>query len=183
MARRQAGPIWLLILGTIFATVGYFVAFHFGKPIVNSARQSETWPTVPGVIERSEVATSRSKGKTMYDFDVSYAYTVDGKAYHGSTVWFGGDYRSSSPGVARETVGRYPVGRKVEVHYDPKHPDASVLEPGAFWSTYMVYGIGWIFLAVGGLMLLGSVVRIVALLVIGTVLVSEAVRQGGKNES
>ena len=68
------GTITGLILGPLFAIVGYFVAFTFGKPILDNAKRSVDWPSVSGVVTQSALETSRSKGKTMYSFDVGYRY-------------------------------------------------------------------------------------------------------------
>jgi hypothetical protein len=85
-----------LILGPIFAIVGYVVAFHLGKPILDNAAASKNWPSVNGAIVESNVSTRRSDGKTMYSPNISYKYSVDGKEYRSSTIYFGDDGSSSS---------------------------------------------------------------------------------------
>jgi hypothetical protein len=138
-----------LIVGPIFAAVGFFVAFYFGKPILDNAARSKEWPTVVGVVERSEVVTRRDKDGTMYSADVAYKYEVDQREYRSSNVSFGGGFSSSSSGWANKLVNRYPVGKEIDVHYDPEEPGNSVLEPGTNWTSYIVYGIGLLFLAIG----------------------------------
>lgn len=164
MVRRQnrkLGPVGSLILGAVLTAIGLFVALHFGKPVLDRAKASEAWPTVPGVVTHSEVASHTSDGKRMYRPDVRYDYEVDGRRYEGSTVWFGGDYSSSSSGGARKVVARYPPGREVAVSYDPEAPYESVLEPGAVFSSYAVLGIGALFAVIGVLVLLGGVLGVV----------------------
>ncbi|MCA9270730.1 MAG: DUF3592 domain-containing protein, partial [Planctomycetales bacterium] len=152
MRRRQSGgPLGGLILGALFAVIGYFVAFTFGKPILDNANASRDWPSAPGVITRSEVATARSNGKTMYSFDVVYRYSVDGREFTSSNVFFGGNGSSSHSTGAHKVAARYPRGGKVDVYYDPSEPANAVLEPGAHWQSYAVFGAGLIFLVVGAL--------------------------------
>ena len=138
-----------IIIGPVFAVVGYFVAFHFGQPILDNAKASESWPSVVGVVESSEVTTSRSDGKTMYSPDVVYSFEVEGRSYKSSTISFGGSWSSSNSSDAYKLVTRYPVGTQVDVHYEVGAPSESVLEPGVTWKSYIVFGIGLLFLGVG----------------------------------
>lgn len=160
--RRQAGPIGGLIFGLLFAVIGYFVAFTFGKPILDNAKASRDWPDVPGVITRSEVATSHSNGKTMYSFDVAYDYEVKGHEFTSSNVFFGGNSSSSYSAGAYQVTARYPEHMKVKVYYDPKNPANAVLEPGAHWQSYVVYAIGLAFLVVGVLTAGSSLLYVLA---------------------
>jgi hypothetical protein len=156
MAGKTVGLLVALGLGVVFTIVGYFVAFHFGKPILDNAKASTQWPKVDGVIASSEVAKSKdSDGDTMYSAEVVYKYEVEGRKLESDNVFFGGDYSSSSRSDASGTVNRYPTGKEVEVYYDPDDPSKAVLEPGAKWMSYMVYGIGMVFFVVGLLVVIG----------------------------
>ena len=159
---KEAGPITGTILGVIFAVVGYFVAFSFGKPILDNAKASSDWPNVNGKITRSAVATKRSDGKTMFSFDVVYKYEVEGKQYTCNNVYFGGEGSSSSSSSANGVVSRYPKGSEVKVYYEPANPGNAVLEPGTTWSSYLVYGVGMVFLVIGVLVAGGSLIKLLA---------------------
>ena len=139
-----------VIFGVIFLVVGYFVAFTFGAPILENAKASEKWPTTEATIIRSDVERSRSDGKTMYSANVEYKYVVEGEEFINDTIWFGGDYSSSSRSPHQKTIRKYPVKKTVDVHYNPKEPATSVLEPGTSYSSYLVYGVGWLFMIIGG---------------------------------
>ena len=153
--------IVILIIGPIFAVAGYFVAFHVGKPILDNAKASVDWPTTPGVIERSEVVTSKNNdNQTMYEPEVAYSYSVDGKDYEGNTVGFGAKFSSSSRGFADDVVGKYPKGKDVSVHFRPEQPGDSVLEPGVTWMSYVPYAIGLLFLGIGLLFVGGLVLKV-----------------------
>jgi hypothetical protein len=110
--RQQSGPIGGLICGLLFAVIGYFVAFTFGKPILDNAKASRDWPSVPGVITRSAVATKRSDGKTMYSFDVVYRYQVEGRELTCNSVFFGGNTSSSNSAGGVQSHRALPGGRR-----------------------------------------------------------------------
>ena len=65
-----------------------------------------------------------------------YRYVVGGRERTGDRVCFGDGLGVSWRSSAERRAGRYPVGRKVSVFYDPEEPDVSVLEPGAQAVTY-----------------------------------------------
>ncbi len=97
------------------------------------ARLTRSWPSTPGVIEKSEVKTvTISKGKssyTGYEFDVEYMYSVDGREYRNTCPWIG--YKATrSQNAASDLASRYPQTDAVSVYYDPVSPLKSVLEQG-----------------------------------------------------
>lgn len=145
----------ILFFGLNFSVVGGLVAFLLGKPILDNAKASTTWPTVPGVIEHSEVVSKRdSDGDSSYSAEVVYQYVVNDEQYTDDTVGFGADNMShSSRGPAHAIINQYPVGQEVEVAYEPDNPANAVLEPGVTWKSYVPYGIGLMLLGIGVLML------------------------------
>lgn len=132
--------ILLIIVGIVFAIMG-------GR-ILKNANASSAWPTVQGEVTKSKVEkkTERvkrdgvSRVQTTFSANVQYRYAVEGLTYSGGKVSFG-DHGGSQE-HARQVVSRYPVGKTVEVFYDPQKPEAAVLESGAAWSSYLVLGIG-----------------------------------------
>ncbi len=156
----------LLIFGLMSAGIGYFVAFHWGKEVLDNAKASEHWPSVEGKILSSRVVRPKGDdGASLYAASVGYAYRVDGQEYFSSRVWFGDGNQSSFSSGAKEVVARYPQGKVVRVHYNPAKPKLAVLEPGAFFSSYLIYGIGLLFFGIGLLVLLWAAFRI--LIVVG----------------
>ena len=154
--KKQAGPITAFVCGLIAVFVGYSFAYYFGTDTIEMAKKSKSWPAVEGVIESSRIANSDG----MYSTDIRYSYIVNGQTYRSSNVWFGGDIRSSNSKPATETVDRYPSGKRVSVHYDPLHPEIAVLEPGAFFSTYFTFLIGWTFLLGGSYLLAFPILKL-----------------------
>ena len=55
MANRKAGPVAAFIIGSVFLLIGGGVAFYLGKPILDKAKASESWPTVQGQVIKSEL--------------------------------------------------------------------------------------------------------------------------------
>ena len=173
--RRKAGFFGTLILGVIFTPVGFCVVYFWGLPMLREAKASADWPTVDGVITVARVESEQQtrKGKTtrMYSHHIEYRYSVDGETLTGDRVWISdGNSSSNISTIAQKAVASYPVGKEVQVHYDPAAPAVCVLEPGTTWTSYMPLGIGGLFFAIG-LCLLGSLLwKIVA----GIVLVGAA---------
>jgi len=149
------------IAGVILVVTGYFVAFHFGKPILDNAKTSTQWPSVEGVIESSQIKRSKKDNKTMYSAEVIYRYNVDGAELKNETVSFGGDFSSSSKSMVADVIDKYAVASTVPVFYEPENPSNSVLEPGVTWKSYLVYVFGMVFLGVGVIVAGGLILKII----------------------
>ncbi len=134
------------ILLTVFFLVGATIA-GFGMRTVLQARESGSWPSVPGIIRSSTVASQRgSKGGTTYKPEVTYSYTVDGTEYRGDLIAYGlKGSSSSSRSFAQYYDAKYPEGATVPVAYDPAHPQTSVLEPGVSKRAFILVVFGAVF--------------------------------------
>ncbi|UIE37053.1 DUF3592 domain-containing protein [Leptodesmis sichuanensis] len=131
-------------------TAGGFIIPN-GYQELQKAQDSPRWSTTEGIIISSEIQEhKKDEDSTTYFANVHYKYTVGEKPYTSDQVSFG-QYGSGDPEHARSIVSRYPAGQKVIVHFNPTHPDQSVLEPGATWSSYMVLGFGMIFFGIGAI--------------------------------
>jgi hypothetical protein len=134
---------FLAVFGLIGAGLSYW-----GWTILQNARASASWPTAEGVISSSEVSHSTdAEGGDSYSPEVDYQYTVDGLPFSDSTIKFG-ENSYDRRRTAEEIAATYPVGRPVTVYYDPEEPDNAVLEPGVSGGSYIVLGIGVIFILV-----------------------------------
>jgi hypothetical protein len=141
------GAVTLLL---VFGGVGAGLSW-WGWTIVQSARASAEWPTVEGRITRSVVRHSTdAEGGDSYSPEVAYTYAVSGRAFEGERIKFGeNSYGSRSR--AEAIAAGYPVGRQVEVYYEPANPSNAVLEPGLSAGSYIVLGIGLLFICIAGL--------------------------------
>ena len=151
--KKNNSLIGPLFAGFICLITGYFVAFYFGKPILNNATASKSWPAINGIIKSSRVITNRDNDGTMYSADVVYEYLVNGQKYNSSTIRFEADFKSSNSSKAYEVINRYPEGREVQVYYNPEKPELAVLEPGAFFSSYIIWLVGLLFFIIGCLLI------------------------------
>jgi len=161
------GPKGMMIVGGVFVALGLLVT-AWGFSTLSRAKASKSWPSVEGTVLSSEVTedwdtTTSSRGgrrreSVTYGAEVSYQYAVDGRSYTSTRVSFG-QYQSSNCGHAAGIVGRYPEGKKVDVHYDPASPGTAVLEPGAGGGAYIPLLIGVVFVIAGGASIAGGVVK------------------------
>ena len=147
---KQMTPKQALFVSPIFGVVGLALTIFWGIPTAQNAMKSADWPVIGGRVTVSAVSENydSNDSNTTYTAKVTYVYIVDGNEYMGSTVAFG-DFGSSDPAHASRIVMRYPVGESVQVSYDPREPQTSVLEPGAGWSSFIGIIVGTLFLFIG----------------------------------
>jgi len=142
-----AGCLTALLTGGIFCLVGAGLAL-WGWSILQNARASASWPTAEGRVTSSQVDHSTdAEGGDSYQPEVTYQYMVDSLSYENSTIKFG-ENSYGNRRTAEEIAARYPVGRSVAVYYDPGQPGRSVLEPGVSAGSYIVLGIGVLFVVI-----------------------------------
>jgi hypothetical protein len=130
----------------LFGLIGGGLSF-WGWTILQDARASVSWPTAEGVVSSSEVDHSTdAEGGDSYSPEVTYQYQVDGQNLANNQIKFG-ENSYSSRRKAEEIAAAYPVGKQVTVYYEPERPDNAVLEPGVSAGSYIVLGIGVLFIA------------------------------------
>ncbi len=139
-----------VIILALFALLGPLVMF-WGWRILRKAMQTRAWPCVEGVIHVSE-PSSRHDDLLPH---IEYSYEVAGKSFR-SILAFDADI-SPTPEFSASYVKKYPVGRVVEVHYDPARPEHSTLEPGLGAGDWMVFALGLVMTVSGVLFLLAEV--------------------------
>lgn len=139
------GLIWMLFV------LGFdgFIGYGFWRTYDAKAR----FLTTPGVVTGSEIERSSSSDGTTYAAKIEYEFELGGTSYTGDRHSYF-SISTSSRGHAEEVVKRYPVGRRVQVHYDPGEPEDSVLEVDArsfpsiailFLTPFHCIGIGFLF--------------------------------------
>jgi hypothetical protein len=87
------------------------------------------YPTVTGVMLKSEVGIYNDDDSTGYSPIVQYSYSVAGKRYVGNQYRYGRE-ESNDKEWAMGIVAWHPVGSQVEVHYSPTDPNDPVLLVG-----------------------------------------------------
>ena len=105
-------------------------------------RQSESWPTVEGRILDSKVKPPGIGDEGWYTLAVRYRYKVDVRHYEGTVISLGGS-ASRDEDVVNAALQRYPAGRTLDVHVNPRDPKDAVLEPGPtrHYLLYILFGV------------------------------------------
>ncbi len=112
--------------GIIAFLSGSYLVASSTRDLVDGIR-SHGWPTVPGRIVAHGVSVGVSRYRVDDSYEVAYRYTVDGVEYEGRRFDYAGRNSFASPSRLASGLA---TGSRVRVHYDPRHPDRAVLEPG-----------------------------------------------------
>ena len=135
----------------LFIVVGLAVWGAGISTMIKSLR-TEHWAVTEGVIQSAEQKSdSGGDGGTTYSAAVTYAYQVGGASYTGEKVSIG--QMSASSSYAQKILNRYPVGKKVSVHYAPDDPAEAVLETGIHGGTWICLAVGTAFALFGTMFL------------------------------
>ena len=170
-------PGLVRIGGAVALVLGIAIAIY-GVPSMKASWQSSDWPTVQGILTRSEVQDTARGGTpeqnrrnresySRYRHIVEYHYAVEGTEYQGDRKDFDDGYSSmpeletdDSPS-ARMLQGSglpvpkraWSVGNSVTVHYKPDEPSVSVLLPGLKGRACLVF-LGGVVVAFFGMITL-----------------------------
>ncbi len=112
----------LMIAGSIVAEV------HYGR-IAYRQVAAMHWPTAEARILSVQDGWSIRGGRWSY---VTYTYEVGDQAFRGSTR----DLPRYSNAELRVASA---AGHTLPVHYQPEHPDVSVLDPGLTWKRTLFF--------------------------------------------
>ena len=132
-------PIALMIFGlrTLFLSI---FAIHLGYSAID-------WPKAPSRMTESTVVDGFGKYGNSCKAKVEYEFTIEGIRYSGNTLIAGQPPKPRS--VVEAVVAKYPVGATVNVFYNPKSPETSVIQAGVGEAIPMFTLIGLLFLSVG----------------------------------
>ena len=133
---------------SLFVMVGMVVSCVGVWELIKSLR-TKHWPVAEGIVQSAEVR-SGPDGDTYYA-EVTYDYRVNGVSYTGDKIAVG--EMSTSAANAQGILNRYPVGKKVTVHYAPAHPSEAVLETSIHGGTWLCLGLGAGFILSGSMFL------------------------------
>jgi hypothetical protein len=159
-------PTLLALLSTIAVILGVvgLGVIVVGLWRMGQASRARRWPTVQGTVLSSTTASRTAPPppplegededeerppQTLYRPVVRYTYNVGGHAFTSETLG-PEDLEVSSERHAREHAARYPRGAQVTVYYDPDDPDRAYLEPGVRAGSWIMPGVGVVFLIVTG---------------------------------
>ncbi len=122
---------------------------------VRKVRASRSWSQTTGTIAKSSVREDFTQGSQdtqdswTFTPEICYEFEVEGRTMRGDRIGF--DRKGYQKRLDAQTVaGRYPVGSRIPVFFDPAKPTDSVLERSS--------GSGWFLVAAGS----GVVLLVVA---------------------
>ena len=146
------------LFGIIFTLVGALMFYFFGLPPLKYAYESKSWPSTSGTITKSEVDTWLKDGKSQYAAVIKYNYEVEGKQYEAYNIGVNNSSSNSNMSAAKDRVQEYPVGKTVDVFYDPELPDSAALLPGVRAGDMAIAG-GMLLFAIIGLLVLFRIIK------------------------
>jgi len=181
---RNNGPFAKFFVGVIFCIVG-FMFFHFvAADGMKNGKASLNWPYTQGQIVKSKVHSyikSDSDGsRRMYEPIIQTKYIINNEIKYTSKINVAGRVSSSSSTGARNTVNKYTVGKIVNVYYNPEDITYAILETGVPTLTYATYYGSIVFMAIGALLALSSLLKLVV--VIGAVVFGVSFAFGKKKD-
>lgn len=147
------------VVGWIFAAgFGFFgiVFLALGGYEFWQGSKTKDWPAAHGRIIESGIETksrsSRPHGRTSrrdtdYIVRIRYFYEVSGQRIEGNRLQYGNKSHGKRSSAEQEQ-SLYPAGKEVQVFYDPKNPQRSVLLKGS-GTTWLAMGLGFMALVLG----------------------------------
>ncbi len=127
----------LIVVGSCFILVGVLTGIFFCYRIFQ-ATTSTGWPFVIGELESSELkeviyrgreADGRPDEASAWVVNFKYSYQIAGKEYHGSRVTYS-DGINKTRRALRKLQDKYQGKSQIQIYYNPKNPNQSVLVPG-----------------------------------------------------
>ncbi len=152
-ANAPLSVLALLFLAGGIVTLGYFY-LEIGR-----AANSADWRRTTGKLSKCRVTEHRSSSGSgrygqsnrietvTYGLEVEYDYETAGTPRRGQRFYFGP--RTADRDFWKEKAKRYCANRSVEVYYDPRNPDISVLETGGGENNYIFILMGLGFMGYG----------------------------------
>jgi hypothetical protein len=127
------------------------VALLMAIAFYRRAREAQRWPKAAGRVIVSKVESYKddsgdSRTRRLYRPVIEFAYSVDGMEYRSRQRQLGAQ-TGGSESWARTVTAKYPVGRAVEVLYDPANPATAALE-NPIGMTFLAFGVSVLCLAV-----------------------------------
>ena len=122
---------WVLLLIAFFVID---IPLLFGLFLLigrTKVRRANSWNVTLGEIVESQVTVTAKGGSPIYGPRIVYEYEVGGQVYRGSKLNFGFEMIPRTRQAMEAYIAPYPVGRRLEVYYNPDNPKQAVLEKTA----------------------------------------------------
>jgi len=95
-----------------------------------------SWPVADGLITVSDIKrysqpdemTAGKMASTIYYPEIKFKFIADGSEYESNKITWGGQFRSNDIELIKPKLEKYPVGKKIVVHYNPLSPSDCIVE-------------------------------------------------------
>ncbi len=132
---------------------GFVLLFIVGK-LYASTRDVHNWEIAQGIITKSAIKVAGA----AFSLDIEYQYLVLGVEYKGISVTMPLKQTYNAK-VAQGWVAEYPIGKKVNVYYNPEAHHMAVLEKGfSITGSWVLIGSA-LFLILSGFVFLLLLIR------------------------
>jgi hypothetical protein len=127
----------VLVIGSCFVLVGVATGVFFIYRIFQGVTSSQ-WPFVMGELESTELKEVIYEGRdsdstadlaSTWVVNFEYSYSVSDKKYDGSRITYSDGINKTSRAL-RSLQKKYQRKSVIQVYYNPKNPDESILVPG-----------------------------------------------------
>ncbi len=112
--------------------------------------QAGKWPVAEGRMITSRVKEFRTSGNIRVArlcLELDYLYMIGDRILDGSRLDAGWRCCGSEK-MINEKLAAYPPGKALEVYYNPRNPEISMLEPGIPWPAMLLCGTGLVIFSV-----------------------------------
>jgi ribosomal protein L21E len=145
----EPGELWNYLPGVIFTLSGGGLIL-WQALAVERAVESRKWPRAPGKVMRSFVDRRENSEGPIYLVKVICRYKIGDTEHICSRLRFGLPIWSYIRWTYfSRALRKYTAGDDVEVFYNPKKPEDSVLEPGLSLTLLSGFAFGFLFFALG----------------------------------
>ena len=136
------------IFGLLFLGFMLYMASILTLPKINIALSSINWETTEGEVLKNTLKNDAGKKKNSHQLIFEYTYTIDGKAYHQNSRFYDFDEPSQnfSAKSLKSFAKDYPIGSKINVHYNPKAPKEATIKKGILLQHWLLIFVNVFFI-------------------------------------
>ncbi len=136
-----------LSAGLLLAIAGVVLTVRANR-LISLHQRVLTWPSVPGVVVRSDLREKTDGDGTSYRAELTCTYATDGRRYTTARHTEGMSF-SQPEQSARTLVAAFPTGRTVEIRVNPEDVADGVLVTGKPEHMVVIRRIGLAALVAG----------------------------------
>lgn len=155
-SNSQAGTWYLTAVGLVLCLIAGLFLWLMGRSYLR-AREMTTWPQVPCLILRSEVAEKIIADNVApeYKFSVLYRYEFSGQDYESHLFGLRGSMPRNKRAAVEEMVQQFPLGSRQQCWVNPNDPEMALLQLDSRAAGYSLWFPGLFF--IGGIgMIVGA---------------------------